>query len=264
MAKGFGAKKSLGQNFLVSEEIAALEAKYSKGLSVVELGPGLGILTRELCKSAKRVVAIERDTRLIELLKMEIKSKKLELLNSDFFEIDIEKIKPIDIMISNIPYNLSSKTIYWLGLNQIPALVCVQKEFADHIFAEPGSRSYSKLSVVCSLEFRMHHVKEVSAGNFYPKPRVDSSIIYLIPKHNPIDEAYMEILSMIMNHKKKTLRNSIIDSSDGFGISKKVAKELADLIPNNALRTFKMSPQEILEVSKHIHLSLQGMKNQKE
>src|ERR1700733_737369 len=124
------AKKSLGQSFLVNISIATMEAEYAKSMNVIELGPGLGILTKELCKTAKKVIAIEKDQRLFDMLSAEIQSPKLNLINNDFFLVDVSSLGKIDIMVSNIPYNLSSKLIYWLSVNKIPALICIQKEFA--------------------------------------------------------------------------------------------------------------------------------------
>lgn len=249
VAKAFKAKKSFGQNFLISEAIAEMEANYAKGLNVIELGPGFGILTRALCKTAKKVVAIEKDDNLFEILKTEIKSKKLNLVNADFFSIDDKELKNIDIMISNIPYNLSSKVIYWLSSKKIPAIICIQKEFADHVLASPNTKSYSKLSVICALSFSVHLVKTVSKGNFYPIPKVESSIIYLIPKKISIDEKSIEIITQLMNHKKKKLRNAIIDSSSGFGIEKEKAKIICDQFKSSNSRPFQMPPHELLEVA---------------
>lgn len=252
LAKGFGAKKSFGQNFLVSTEIAALEAQYGKELDVIELGSGLGILTKELCKTARKVISIEKDTKLFDYLSSEIKSKKLVLVCGDFFSVDVVALGNVDIMISNIPYNLSSKTIYWLGANHIPAVLCLQKEFADHIFAIPGSKSYSKLSVVSSLSLKSYKIKEVAAGNFYPKPRVDSTIIYLAPKPNSLDMHLISIISSVMNHKKKRLHNAIIDCAKDLGMEKTAAKEIADKFEDSPKRPFQMKPEELLVIAQRL------------
>ena len=247
-----GARRKLGQNFLVNESIASFEAEYSKELNVIELGPGLGILTKELCKKAKKVISIEKDSRLVGILKESIKSEKLLLVEGDFFSIDINKYMPIDIMISNIPYNISSRVIQWLGGKGIPALLCMQKEFSDRLVARPGSREYSKLSVVASLEFTAHHVKDVGAGNFYPVPKVDSCIVYLAPNKLHANEHTLSIITLIMNHKKKTLRNAIIDSSAELGITKDEAKNIAEKLDYFDARPLHMEPMQIYEASKRI------------
>lgn len=251
--KAIGPRRSLGQNFLVSRDVAVMEAAYAKGMNVIELGPGLGILTNELCSTAKRVISIEKDLRLFNILKDEITSKNLTLINSDFFDVDYKKLGKIDIMVSNIPYSLSSKVIYWIGDSGIPALICVQKEFAEHMLAKHGTRDYSKLSVASSLMFKIHHVKDVSAGNFYPKPNVDSCIIYLVPRSTSVDGETLSTISLIMNHKKKRLRNAIVDSSSAFGITKPHARKISDIVGHSDERPFQIPPEMILEIALRIN-----------
>ena len=252
--RSIGARKSLGQHFLVNKEIAIMESEYARDLNVVELGPGLGILTRELCNTAKKVIAIEKDTRLFEILKNGVESEKLTIINDDFFSVDDKTLKKIDIMVSNIPYNLSSKVIYWLGNKNIPAVICVQKEFASHMLAQPGTHDYSKLSIVSSLRFKVHHIKDIAAGNFFPLPRVDSSLIYVAPRSGSIDEKTLLVITNIMNHKKKRLKNAIIDSAKGLEISKERARKISEEFPDADLRPFQMEPEKILMIAEKISL----------
>ncbi len=254
---GIGARRSLGQSFLMNESIARMEAAYGKGMNVLELGPGLGILTKELCASARSVVAVEKDSRLIDILKMGIKSRKLRLMNLDFFDVDIGSFGDPDIMISNIPYSLSSKVIQWLLDHRMPALICVQREFADHMTAVPGTRDYSKLSVVSSLAFKVHRVREVAAGNFYPKPKVDSEIIYLAPRPTKLNGSEMSTISLLMNHKKKRLRNAIMDSSRSLRLDRRDARKLSEEVGEGGLRPFQMDPSALLDVSRRINALLE-------
>ncbi|MGD0510375.1 MAG: 16S rRNA (adenine(1518)-N(6)/adenine(1519)-N(6))-dimethyltransferase RsmA [Candidatus Micrarchaeaceae archaeon] len=256
VARNLGVHRSMGQNFLLNSEIAAMESNYGKGMTVIELGPGLGILTRELCRSAKKVIAVEKDERLFGMLGSELKSKKLRLIMGDFFEIDSSEFDGAQIMISNIPYELSSKVIYWLGSREIPALLCIQKEFSAHMLARPGSRDYSKLSVVSSLKFNVHNIREVPAGNFYPRPRVDSRIVYLVPKKVVLDPSIIRVISLIMNHKKKRLRNAVVDSADGLGIGKVQARKLAQTLDHSDERPFQLEPSAILEIAERIRKEL--------
>ncbi len=252
IARGFGAHRYLGQNFLVNEEIARKEAAYAKDLNVVELGPGLGILTRQLCAEAKSVIAIEKDERLFNFLKENLNSKRLRLINADFFDVDLEALGRPDIMVSNIPYNLSSKVIYWLAGFGIPAVLCIQKEFARHMLAIPGSRDYSKLSVASRLGFSCHSIRDVAAGNFYPMPGVDSCIVYLAPRKVKLDNHTMHIISLIMSHKKKRLRNAIADSYKELGLGKSDARKLADTLEESGERPFKLGPEKLLAIARQI------------
>jgi 16S rRNA (adenine1518-N6/adenine1519-N6)-dimethyltransferase len=254
--KSLGPHKALGQNFLISRDIAEMEAEYAKGLNALELGPGLGILTKELCESAKKVIAIEKDERLFNIISDEIQSKKLKLINNDFFLVDQSVFSGIDIMVSNIPYNLSSKVIYWLGKMNMPALICIQKEFAQHMLGKPGTRDYSKLSVISALSFKSHHVKDVSAGNFYPVPKVDSCLIYLAPKSNVLDDKIISTISLIMNHKKKRLKNAIVDSSSGFGIEKDAARRVAGALEESEQRPFQLEPETILKIALEVNAAI--------
>ncbi len=243
--------KRLGQNFLVNRNIAKSEANFGIGRSVLELGPGLGMLTRELCRVAKHVTAVERDKRLYEILSGSISSKKLELINADFFSVSGSKLRA-DIMISNIPYNLSSKTVGWLGQVQMPAVLCLQKEFAEHMVAGPPERSYSRLSVFCALQFKVTYIMDVPSNDFYPEPDVGSSLVYLKPKGLKITERSYELLSLLMMHKKKKLRNALIDSAKLLGIEKGDAQKISSAIANGEKRPFQLTPEELLESSNQI------------
>ncbi|MGC8710325.1 MAG: 16S rRNA (adenine(1518)-N(6)/adenine(1519)-N(6))-dimethyltransferase RsmA [Candidatus Micrarchaeia archaeon] len=247
------AKKSLGQNFLVSKRIAVAEAVHALGKNVVEIGPGYGMLTKELCARAKHVIAVEKDTYLYNTLLSSLRCRKLELINNDFFDLDgsaLEEIKNSDIMISNIPYNLSSKVIGWLALNKMQALLCLQKEFVEHMLARPGAKKYSKLSVFSQVSFSVTKIMDVSKGNFRPMPNVDSAIIYLKPKGIQIDKTSESIISLLMQHKKKELRNAIVDSSSAMGISKEEARDIANALGSmQSVRVYKMEPSQLLETA---------------
>ncbi len=247
-----GPSKKLGQSFLINPAIAQTEANFGIDKRVIEMGPGLGILTSALCKSAKEVLAVERDARLYEILSQRLRLKNLTLINGDFFDVPRSTLSGYDIMISNIPYVLSSKVLLWLCREGMPALLCLQKEFVEHMLAQPGSRDYSKLSVMASLSMDATLVLDVPAGNFYPPPRVRSALVFLRPKRVSIDRATAGIISAIMNHKKKKLRNAVHDSAAELGMGRDAADEMAAGMPEADRRLFQMGPKEILDVARHI------------
>ena len=245
------AKRRLGQVFLVTPRFAEVEAAHADGKTVIEIGPGTGTLTKELCKSARKVIAFEKDRNLYIILKHELKASNLVLINKDFFdasddELDLEHA---DIVISNIPYNLSSRVIEWLAYRRMQAVLCLQKEFVEHMTARPGTRSYSKLSVMSSLTFRITKIMDVPRGNFRPIPKVDSAIIYMKPLDREIGARSLELIGLMMQHKKKTVRNAILDSSRNLGIGRERLSAAADGIGGNGRRLFKLSPEEILGVA---------------
>ena len=241
-------KKSLGQSFLTNLAVAQAEAEHADGKRVLELGPGYGILTKELCARAKSVVAVEIDRSLYSLLKSEIACENLRLINKDFFaatpaELGLDKT---DIMISNVPYMLSSKVIEFLAKHRLQAVLCLQKEFVEHMLAESGTGKYSRLSVTSQLCFSMTALMDVPSGNFVPAPKVDSKIIYLKPREVKLSKKESEAINLLMQHKKKTVRNAILDTHV------KGARELAEKLGNKDERVFKLSPQQILDVARDL------------
>ncbi len=255
--KSIRPKKRLGQNFLINSRIAELEASYGAGRCVLELGPGTGILTNELCKVAKSVIAVEKDPALYSLLESNMQCKKLKLIKGDFFKLDDKQIEGIEILIANIPYNLSSKVISWLSLHKIPALLCMQKEFVEHMLAKSNTRKYSKLSVIASLEFTIYKMMDVKAGNFFPRPKVDSTIVFIKPKAS-VPNAIGSIMKALMGHKKKKLKNAIIDARESLGINEEEALEISKLLPNGEERVFKMKPESIEKTAEAISRLLHG------
>jgi len=252
-------KKSLGQNFLKNEEIAIAEAVHGEDKNVLELGPGYGILTKQLCKRAKKVVAVEKDGNLYRLLEMEVRSKKLTLINKDFFKATDEELgaKNTDIMISNVPYNLSSKVIDWLLDHSMQAVLCLQKEFVDHMRAECNNENYSRLSVMSSLCFSMTKIMDVSRGNFYPVPKVDSAVIYIKPKQFRPTEQEREKINLMMQHKNKQIRNALIDSHSYLKMEKSQIAERIKGIEGISERAYKLTPTQILDIARRVQAALQ-------
>ncbi len=248
---GMRSRRSLGQVFLVNDKVASIEAAHATGKTVLEIGPGQGILTRALCSEAKKVIAVEKDFSLYTILKHERIAKNLVLINKDFLDITDSEIGlgKIDIVISNIPYYLSSSVIGWLAEKNMQAVLCLQKEFVEHMLAEPDTPSYSKLSVFTSLLFRVTKIISVPKGSFRPIPKVDSVVIYMKPTRKPLGKEESRLMGLIMQHKKKTVRNAIIDSRAQLGIDKEAASALADKAPYSDQRVFKLTPDRILEIA---------------
>jgi 16S rRNA (adenine1518-N6/adenine1519-N6)-dimethyltransferase len=249
---GFGASKRLGQSFLIDTTVARAEAVHGAGKKVLEMGPGLGILTAELSKVAKSVVAIEVDPRAYRFLMSVAGMPNVRIINSDFFRFDFSSIPRQDIMISNIPYSLSSKVIGWLASHRMHGVLCLQREFVEHMLARPGTESYSKLSVFSSLQFSLSYIMDVQPRCFYPEPRVSSSVIYLKPKGRKVSRAEKEMLSLIMEHKKKKLRNAIIDSEKALSITHEGAMRIADLVEHSNERPFMLPPEALLSAAKSL------------
>lgn len=253
--KSMRPHKRLGQHFLVKRYVAVAEADYCKGKRVLELGPGLGILTEELCRVAEHVTSIEIDRNLYSFLVSNVQRNNCTIMNSDFFSV--KRFPKADMMASNVPYSLSSKTLIWLVERRMPAVLCLQKEFAERMLAKPGSDDYSKLSVFCSLQFDATKVMKVPADSFYPVPKVDSSVVVLKPKKSRITKDEMRMITLIMEHKNKKVRNAIEDSSKYLGIEKTEARKIADSIARSSDRAVKLEPEALLRVAKGLLASLE-------
>ena len=246
--------KALGQHFLINRAIAEIEAEHAGGKNVLELGPGYGVLTRELCRRAKRVVAVEIDKNLCLMLKSELKDTNLRLINRDFFETSEAELgmADTDIMIANVPYKLSSKVIDFLLNHRLQAVLCLQKEFVQHMTAKPGTRNYSRLSVMFQLGFTHTKIVDVSKGSFRPMPRVDSMVIYVKPRGSKIEEGEKRVISALMQHKKKTVKNALVDSCEYIGKDAEEVRDAANRLAEKDSRVFKLDPGEIASVAKKI------------
>ncbi len=253
MLRKFKARK-LGQNFLVSKDIAAAEAEHAHGKVVLEIGPGRGMLTRELCSRAKKVIAVEKDELLCGEIKRGMNFDNLVLVNRDFLKLDGSEFDAgeVEIVIANIPYNISSEVVSWLSEKGKEAVLCLQKEFVASMVARPGTREYSKLSVFSSLSFSITEIMDVPRGNFSPAPSVDSEIIYMKPRQGRPGKGEWGVIGALMQHKKKTLRNALLDSRAYFGAGKDGMSALADKIGDQGRRVFTLAPEELLRISEEI------------
>ena len=161
-----------------------------------------------------------------------------------------------DIMIANVPYSLSSRVVEFLVGHRLQAVLCLQKEFVEHMLAGPGTRKYSKLSVMSQLYFSITKMMDVERGNFNPVPKVDSAILYLKPRERTISEKESELVNLLMQHKKKTVRNAVIDSERNLGVGKKELTRIADGLDEKKLRVFQMGPEELLGLARKLEVTL--------
>ena len=173
-------KKKIGQNFLIDKQVVKREINYadlSKNDIVLEIGPGEGILTKILATKAKKVIAIEIDSRLVEKLEPTLPDN-VRLINSDVLKIDFNTIPAFNKVVSNLPFQISSPiTFKLLEYPFTKAVLIYQKDFADRMVAKQGSKDYSRLSVGVYYKAHCRILETVSRKCFYPTPKVDSCII---------------------------------------------------------------------------------------
>lgn len=214
------AKKSLGQNFLHSKSIVekiVRTAKISDKDTVLEIGPGLGILTEELASKSNKVIAVELDYSLIPILRANPLLEKVEIINQDALSY-IPKCKNYKI-VANIPYYITSPLITHFLTQRYPPktiTLLVQKEVAKKICAQTKynpKEKHSVLSLQTQLYAIPHYAFEVGKGNFNPQPNVDSAVIHLelLPtKNQPKDpEKILQIAKKAFSGKRKKLSNTL-------------------------------------------------------
>ncbi len=270
---GIKLNKNLGQNYLIDRNKRDQIINFgniTKDDVILEIGTGIGTLTIELAKKAKRVIAIEQDTSICEILAKRLRDEKIdnvELINDDALKIDFPKFNKI---ISNLPYQISSPiTFKFLDYDFDLAILMYQKEFADRMNGEIGTKNYSRLSAMLYFKCGVEKLTDVSAESFIPKPQIDSTVVKLTPKDNKIaDEdfkTYSKFTKALFQHRNKKIKNALIDSRHEFtDLDKKELKKRINSIEDEKVieylkkRVIVLSPEEILFLSKKINSILQG------
>ena len=266
---GFTFSKALGQNFLINPNVCpqmaqSLNADSKTG--VLEIGPGIGVLTKELCKVAKKVVSIELDKRLLPVLDETLADfDNLEIVNGDVMELDLkslikEKFDGCDNIkvCANLPYYITSPIIMMLLENELPIdeiVVMVQKEAGERLCAEVGTRQAGAVSVAVNFYASGEILFDVARESFMPSPKVDSVVIKL--KLNDEDKYQIEnkkkffsLVKCAFEQRRKTALNSI---SNTMGVSKqKIAEIFTELGLEINIRPEKLTMQNFIDISDRI------------
>jgi 16S rRNA (adenine1518-N6/adenine1519-N6)-dimethyltransferase len=215
--------KKLGQNFVTDQntvEKIVRTSKVSKDSIVLEVGPGLGSLTLALLATGAKVFAVEIDQRLAELLPITAKAKgfsgdQLEVINKDALEITTNEVKNPNILVANLPYNVSVPVIIHI-LETFPSienyLVMVQSEVADRLAASPGSRTYGSPSVKLQWYGEVSKAGSVSRSVFWPVPNVDSDLVQITRKKDVDQSIRKELFAVVdaaFSQRRKMLRSAL-------------------------------------------------------
>ena len=233
----------LGQHFLVShsilERIAAAACPERVPL-VIEIGPGRGALTEKLLQRADRVIAIELDSALVELLRARF-DQRLEVIHSDVLAVDLAQFGPVPI-VGNLPYYISSPILEKVVRLDFPrAVFLLQTEVAQRLAAAPGSRDYGYLTVQTGVFAQARILFPVKPGAFRPPPKVDSTVVLLEPKAPPLadTEGFLQFASACFRQKRKTLRNNLLDAFE---------KAAVDALPEAGKRAEQLSISELAAI----------------
>jgi 16S rRNA (adenine1518-N6/adenine1519-N6)-dimethyltransferase len=218
------AKKSLGQHFLTDQSIAQrIVATLSDGSpsdvrDVLEIGPGMGVLTQYLLKSEDiDLRAVEVDGESVDYLLTHFPGIEGKLLQADYLRLDMHRVFPGPYrVIGNFPYNISSQIFFKIldDKDRIPEVVCmIQKEVAERIAEKPGSKTYGILSVLLQAWYDIEYCFTVGSGAFAPPPKVQSAVIRLTRNGRTdlgCDEKFFKtVVKTAFNQRRKTLRNSL-------------------------------------------------------
>lgn len=234
---GFTFSKSLGQNFLVNPTVCprmAGESGAGKGKGVIEIGPGIGVLTCELARLADKVVAIELDRRLLPVLDETLGDfKNVKVINGDVLKTDLNKLIQEEFpgmevcVCANLPYYITSPVIMKLleeRLDVEAVTVMVQKEAAQRICAQAGTRQCGAVTIAVRYYAQPQLLFSVSAGSFLPAPKVDSAVIRLEIRKQPEfavqdEQLFFRVVKSAFGQRRKTLPNAL---SAGLGLEKAV------------------------------------------
>ena len=258
---GFTFSKSLGQNFIVDPDVCpamAASCGADENTAVIEIGPGIGVLTKELSKVAKKVISIELDTSLLSILAETLDGcSNVEVINADALKLDLkalieEKCGGMNVVVcANLPYYITSPVIMKLLEDKLPLsliTVMIQKEVADRLCAEPGTRDSGAITVAVNYYAEAERLFEVGHSSFMPPPKVDSTVIRLKLREQPPiqvkdEEKFFRMVKAAFSMRRKTALNGI---SNGMGLPKeKVASAIESCGFDPAIRAEKMTMEQL-------------------
>ncbi len=236
----FHPSKVLGQNFLVDGNILDILmdcAELQSSDQVLEIGPGLGVVTEQLLRRVKRVIAVEKDSRLAAVLNERWgEIDNLELIHGDALDCNLEDIlaSGINKVVSNLPYSAGSRLLIDIASADImpdKIVVTLQDEVAQRLAAVPGTKSYGLLSVRVQISYDVTIVKKVSNNSFWPVPKVESSIIemtrcnsYGLNKDKI--KLFRRLLKISFAHRRKQMQGILAKQAPDLGLSQQTSGEL--------------------------------------
>ena len=245
-------KKSLGQHFLVDENILGVVGRLAEldaGDVVLEVGPGLGVLTRYLAERVRHVHAVELDPSLADPLEAALAGlANVGLVFADALAIDLASLDPAPgKLVSNLPYNVATPLVVE-SIERVPSLerwcVMVQREVADRFFAEPRTKAYGAVSVLVRLHARRVGFHPVSAAVFRPRPRVESALVAFTRIPGPPFALVRPVVEAAFAHRRKTLANSL--ALTGLVSRSRAEAALAEIGRDARVRAEELEPSELV------------------
>jgi 16S rRNA (adenine1518-N6/adenine1519-N6)-dimethyltransferase len=264
---GFHFSKSLGQNFLIDENILnkiTSGAELSSEDFVMEVGPGVGTLTTALARKAAKVVAVEIDQSLTPILEETLEGlENVEVIYGDILKINMDELirdnlsnKPFKV-VANLPYYITTPIIMNFLENQYPYIsitVMIQQEVARRMTARPGSKEYGSLSVAVQFYTQPRLICKVPASVFIPRPNVDSMVITLEKRSKPAVDVisipyFFQVVKAVFAQRRKTLLNTLV-AADITGLGKAaLAQKLVSLDIDPSRRGETLTLEELASIS---------------
>lgn len=257
---GLRANKKLGQNFLINQQIIdeiIEKAEITKEDVVLEIGPGLGSLTKALIQNAKKVIVVELDDNMIPILKNRFGEENLEIIHEDILKInlnDIIKANGRIKVVANLPYYITTPIVMKLLEEEYDIesiTVMVQKEVGERLCAKAGDRELGAVTIAVNYYSNAKMVIDVPKENFLPAPEVDSCVIRLdVLKEPPVElkdkKAFFRLVKAAFSQRRKTINNSL--ASGGYN-KEDIIKVLEELQLNPKLRAEDLSIQDFANIS---------------
>ena len=262
---GFHFSKALGQNFLVNPTVCPRMAEASgaaDGVGVLEIGPGIGVLTVELAQRASKVVAVELDSRLLPVLSYTLSDhKNVKVVNQDILKTDLpallaEEFGEMEVVVcANLPYYITSPILMMLLESRLPVksiTVMVQKEAGERICAVMPSRACGAVTAAVRYYSEPQILFPVSRGSFYPSPNVDSMVVRLdvkkeLPLEGEAEKRLFRVVKAAFGQRRKTLVNTL---SSGLKIEKaRAAEAIAEAGLKPTVRAEELSLDEFIRLS---------------
>lgn len=266
------ANKSLGQNFLISEEVVTAiidSSEITKQDCIIEIGPGLGTLTKKLLDKAEKVICIELDKNMVNILKDRFKYyDNFQLFNEDVLKVDLKEliskekgkgnIKNVKV-VANLPYYITTPIIMKLleeELDLKSITVMIQKEVADRLIAIPGEKNTGAITYAIYYYTEAHEIMEVPNNSFIPEPEVTSKVIKLNIRKDPIvkvenKELMFKIIRSAYMQRRKTLLNSLTNSKV-FNNKEEGVLILKELNLKEDIRAEKLTLQDFVNITNKI------------
>jgi len=243
-------RKRLGQNFVIDDLLLQSMIDYADlnpDDVVLEVGAGLGFLTRLLSPRAKKIVAVEIDPKLTDIVRRQLSIlPNVELIEGNILTANIP---PFSKVVSTPPYSISSPLLFWLLEKPFTlAVLAFQEEFARRLVATVGSKEYSRLTVATCYRVDAELLDRVPRSSFYPSPDVDSIVVRLKPKPRPFrvkdEQAFFELVQTAFQQRNKKLRNAIPPFLQKHGLAKDRAQMMADSLIFHDKRVRELAPED--------------------